>query len=111
MPLVSSAVNSKRDFLDVADAVSALVSLVDKGKAGESYNLASAQPIQISDILHDLLSMSKLAIKIQPRPNSMVNRVPIQIGANDKLISATGWQPQIPIKQSLASVLAYWREQ
>ena len=103
--------NSKRDFLDVADAVSALVSLVDKGKAGESYNLASSQPIQISDILHDLLSMSKLAIKIQPRPNSMVNRVPIQIGANDKLISATGWQPQIPIKQSLANVLAYWREQ
>ncbi|MBA3872220.1 MAG: NAD-dependent epimerase/dehydratase family protein [Anaerolineae bacterium] len=101
--------SGKRDFLDVQDAVSALVSLVEAGRAGESYNLASAQAVPIIELLHDMLSMSKAAIEVQPRPNIVKNAVPIQIGAHDKLTALTGWTPQIALKQSLSDVLAYWR--
>jgi GDP-4-dehydro-6-deoxy-D-mannose reductase len=100
---------SKRDFLDVQDAVSALISLAGVGKAGESYNLASAEAVPISSLLNDMLSMSKVAIEIQPYANIARNSVPIQIGSHHKLTEATGWKPRIPLKQSLADVLAYWR--
>ncbi len=102
--------SGKRDFLDVQDAVRALVSLIDAGRAGESYNLASSQAVPIIDLLHDMLSMSSATIDVQPRPNIVKNTVPIQIGAHDKLTTVTGWNPRIPLKQSLADVLAYWRD-
>jgi GDP-4-dehydro-6-deoxy-D-mannose reductase len=101
--------SGKRDFLDVQDAVSALISLVDAGKAGESYNLASAQAVAINDLLRDMIAMSNQPIEVQPRPNITPNTVPIHICSNDKLTHATCWQPQVPLKQSLSDVLAYWR--
>ncbi len=101
--------SGQRDFLDVQDAVGALVGLVDAGKAGESYNLASAQAVPIIDLLHDMLSMSSATIDVQPRLHIIKNTVPIQIGAHDKLTRTSGWTPQIPLKQSLADVLAYCR--
>jgi len=101
--------SAKRDFLDVQDAVNALVGLVSDGKAGESYNLASAEAIAISDLLNDMIAMSDKPIEVQVRPNVIKNTVPIQIGAHDKLTTVTGWNAQVPLKQSLADVLAYWR--
>jgi len=83
--------------------------LVSDGKAGESYNLASAEAIAISDLLNDMIAMSDKPIEVQVRPNVIKNTVPIQIGAHDKLTTVTGWNAQVPLKQSLADVLAYWR--
>ncbi len=101
--------SGKRDFLDVQDAVSALLDLVSDGKAGESYNLASAQAVSISDLLTDMISMSSQPIEVRPRANITPNPVPIQIGAHDKLAAATGWKPQVSLKKSVSDVLAYWR--
>ena len=101
--------SGKRDFLDIEDAIRALASLIDAGKAGESYNLASTQAVPIIDLLHEMLSMSSSPIDVQPRANFVKNTVPIQIGLHDKLTTATGWNPHIPLIQSLADVLAYWR--
>ncbi len=101
--------SAKRDFLDVQDAISALVGLANTGKAGEAYNLASAQAIPISDLLDEMISTSSQPIEIQLRPNITKNTVPIQIGSHDKLAATTGWKPQVSLKQSLSDVLAYWR--
>ncbi len=101
--------SAKRDFLDAQDAVSALIGVASDGKSGEFYNLASAQAVPISDLLTDMISMSNQPIEVQLRPNVTKNTVPIQIGAHDKLTAATGWKPQVSLKQSVSDVLAYWR--
>jgi len=35
----------------------------------------------------------------------------VMYGSINKLTSHTGWSPQIPLKQTLADVLDYWRRQ
>ena len=101
--------SGKRDFLDAYDAADALIALVEAGKVGESYNLASGQAVSICYLLDELLNISTAEIEVRPRANVSPNPVPIQIGSHDKLTQATGWQPQTPFKVSLAEVLGYWR--
>ncbi|MCA0452628.1 MAG: NAD-dependent epimerase/dehydratase family protein [Chloroflexi bacterium] len=101
--------SAKRDFLDVEDAVHALIALVDKGILGESYNLASGYAIPVADLLNKLIDLSSTTVTAEIFPNAVKNTVPIQIGSYAKLAAATGWQPQISLEQSLANVLAYWR--
>jgi GDP-4-dehydro-6-deoxy-D-mannose reductase len=31
-------------------------------------------------------------------------------GSHDKLTSATGWHPEIPLERTLADTLEWWRE-
>lgn len=101
--------SAKRDFLDVQDAVHALIALAEKGIRGESYNLASGHAIPVADLLNKLIALSPAAVRAETFPNAVKNNVPIQIGSHAKLAAVTGWQPQIPFEQSLANVLAYWR--
>ena len=35
--------------------------------------------------------------------------VPVQIGDPAKLVAATGWQPRIPLEQTLRDLLEDWR--
>ncbi len=101
--------SAKRDFLDVQDAVRALIDLAAHGKSGGSYNLASAQAVPISAVLDMLVHLSTRLMQVEPFPNAAKNAVPIQIGSYAKLNAITGWQPHIALQQSLVDVLAYWR--
>jgi nucleoside-diphosphate-sugar epimerase len=52
----------------------------------------------------------KLEIKIDPgllRPSD----VTLQIPCVDKFRNETGWEPVIPLEQTLKDILNYWREE
>lgn len=100
---------AKRDFLDVQDAVDALIALANAGKSGEAYNLASARAVSINQVLETLISLSTHQLRTEPFATVVPNAVPIQIGSHGKLSAITGWQSKISLQQSLADVLAYWR--
>jgi len=101
---------SIRDITDVRDAVNAMWLLSNKGNFGEAYNLCSAEGYKIKSILDKLISLSKShTIKIFQNPSKM-RKIddPLQIGDNSKLRNL-GWVPEIPIDQTLADLLIYWR--
>ena len=47
-----------REFFDVRDAVKAYKLLIEKGRLGEIYNVASGEAVKISDLLDKLLTLS-----------------------------------------------------
>ncbi len=101
---------AKRDFTDVRDIVKAYLLLIENGIPGEVYNIGSGISHSAKEILDILLERSscKITIKINPdkmRPSDM----PDIICDNKKLIDLTGWKPEIPLKQTLADTLDYWR--
>ncbi|MDD5659277.1 MAG: GDP-mannose 4,6-dehydratase [Actinomycetota bacterium] len=101
-----------RDFLDVRDVIKAYYYIVNKGKAGEVYNICSGQKQKISDLLDILLSYSKTGsieiktdnLKLRPIDNEII------FGDNSKLKKHTGWSPDYTIKQALKDTLEYWRQ-
>ncbi len=101
-----------RDYSDVRDVVRAYWLLLQKGRAGETYNVCSGQGIAIGDILQTLLDVSGVAIEVRRDPERMrPSDIPAIIGNPKKLRDATGWTPEIPLRQTLADLLEHWRLQ
>lgn len=103
--------SAKRDFSDVRDVVDAYVRLMEKGKAGETYNVGSGKAVAIEDILKLILSFSKADIKVEVDPARMRPvDVPIIEADIEKLTACTGWERSIPLEQTIRETLDYWRE-
>lgn len=98
-----------RDFTDVRDVARAYMALAERGVAGETYLIASGRPIPIQQILTTLIELAEIEVEIEQdvarlRPSD----TPCLYASFAKLERQTGWQPQIPLRQSLADVLAEW---
>jgi len=103
--------DARRDFTDVRDIVRAYWLALEKGVAGEEYNLCSGKAWVIKDMLDYLLALSTVKIKIEPDPTRLrPSDVPVLLGDASKFKKATGWEPTIPFEQTLKDMLAYWRE-
>lgn len=111
-PIISVGnLDAKRDFTDVRDMVKAYWLALEKGEAGEVYNICSGVAIPISNILKKLLSMSKEMIEIVSDPKRMrPSDLPILVGDCSKFKKLTGWKPNIPIEETLRDLLDYWRK-
>jgi GDP-4-dehydro-6-deoxy-D-mannose reductase len=98
-----------RDFLAVRDAVRALWLLAEKGAPGEVYNICSGVGHPVREVLGLLISLATRPIPVEPDPTRLQTAdEPVVIGDNGRL-RALGWEPQIPLGQSLGTVLDYWR--
>ena len=106
----SGNLETRRDFLDVADVVQALWALVERGVPGEVYNLCSGQAPAIGELLDLYLGLAKIPLEVSQDPQRMRPAdEPILLGDNTKLCDATGWQPQVPIEESARRILEHWR--
>jgi GDP-4-dehydro-6-deoxy-D-mannose reductase len=100
-----------RDFTDVRDVVRAYMALAERGRAGETYLIASGRPISVQTILRTLIELAAIEVEIVPDPERLrPSDTPCLYASYARLERQTGWQPQIPLSQSLADVLAEWLE-
>lgn len=101
---------ARRDFTDVRDVVRAYVKLVQLGRPGETYNVGSGNARAIQDILDLIISQSKVNIKVEIDPNKLRPvDVPVIEADISKLNALTGWEPRIPLEQTIQETLDYWR--
>ncbi len=103
--------DAKRDYTDVRDMVKGYLLAVEHCDPGEVYNICTGRAERIGDVLTMLLGMSKVKVEIKEDPARMrPSDVPVLIGDNTKFVQKTGWQPMIPLEQTMADLLNYWRE-
>jgi len=103
--------SAERDFTDVRDVVRAYHLIMDQGTPGEVYNVASDKTWRIGDLLKILLSYSHADIQIETDTARLrPGRISKVWGDSTRLRSATGWQPTIPLEQTLFEVLEDCRQ-
>lgn len=98
--------NTKRDYTDVRDIVRAYRLLLEKGKPGEIYNVCSGRTYSGKQLLSGLAQAA--GVKVRPIPDPLKDRPvdhPVIYGDYIKLHQATGWKPEISLKQTLADVI------
>ena len=103
--------DGQRDFSDVRDVVRGYRLLIERGTAGEVYNLGSGVPRSVRSILDGLSALTT----VQPRveiDQSMIRplEMPVMYADCSKIKAATGWQTEIPFEQTLQDVLDDWRQ-
>ncbi len=103
--------SARRDFTDVRDVVRAYRLLVEEGEPGSVYNVCSGRDVSIGEIADKLLDLAgtSLAFEVDPDLVRPVE-VPVLRGDPGRLMADTGWKPEIPLEQTLADVLDYWRD-
>jgi len=110
--VVAGDLKPVRDFSDVRDIVRGYWDLLERGTAGEVYNLCSGVDWTIERMLTFLISQSSVpGIEIRTdvarlRPSD----VPVLRGSYEKIARAVGWRPRIPLEQTLTDLLDYWRQ-
>lgn len=98
-----------RDFTDVRDVVRAYAAMVEL-PAG-AYNVCSGRSVSIAEVVELLGRVSKVAVRAEVDPERLrTHEVPEIRGSASRLQEATGWEPEIPLEQTLADALAAWRE-
>ena len=102
--------STRRDFSDVRDVVRAYRLLAEWGRPGEAYNVASGHDIALSDVAEEIRRCinPQLEMLVDPELLRPVE-VPVSRGSFAKLHEATGWEPVIPLSQSLDDVIAAQR--
>jgi len=87
-----------RDYLHVADVTAAYEALLERGVAGEPYNVCSGHGHTVRSIAEQVLARLGVDAGISEDP-SLVRHVdvPHLVGDNAKLRSATGWRPRLTL--------------
>jgi GDP-4-dehydro-6-deoxy-D-mannose reductase len=110
-PLPIGDLSARRDFTDVRDVVRAYRLLMEKGQPGEVYNVCSGTDLAVQDLADQLLAQARIELRFETDPELLRPvEVPVLRGSHDRLTDATGWEPEIPIRQTLADLLEDWRQ-
>ncbi|MBV8066392.1 MAG: GDP-mannose 4,6-dehydratase [Candidatus Eremiobacteraeota bacterium] len=103
--LLVGNLEAARDFLDVRDVVAAYLRLARDGERGEVYNLCTGAAVTIRDVLRELITIARVPVEVREDPARMRRaKVPLSVGDPAKIRSRTGWEPQIPLVQSLRDI-------
>jgi GDP-4-dehydro-6-deoxy-D-mannose reductase len=103
--------SARRDFTDVRDVVRAYHLMMEHGRAGEAYNVASGKARTIQSLLEGLLAHARADISVEVDSARLrPSKIPILEGDYSRLHAATGWQPQIPFEQTLRDLLEDCRQ-
>jgi len=99
-----------RDVTDVRDVVRAYRLLMVDGEPGAVYNVCRGVAVSVQEIAEALLAMARRPMHLvsDPALQRPVD-IPVLVGDNGALRRVTGWEPTIPLDQTLADVLADWR--
>jgi GDP-4-dehydro-6-deoxy-D-mannose reductase len=93
--------DSERDFTDVSDVARAYRLLMEKGVAGEAYNIASGRNVKIQRVLETLCSIAGVSPSIRIDKSLFRPTDRPALLCVEKIRAATGWQPEVPLEQSL----------
>lgn len=103
MRLSVGDLSSRRDFVDVRDAASALIALAELGQASRVYHIGTGESRTMREGLDALIALSGRVVTIE-------ESAPSRCGPSDsradigRIVDETGWRPRVSWEQSLADL-------
>jgi dTDP-glucose 4,6-dehydratase len=109
----------KRDWLHVQDHCSALLAVLDKGRPGETYNIASGETRTNRDVVERICATLD---RLSPRPDGAPHGAHVQSVQDrpghdrryalsaDKLEAELGWRPETDFEHGLVETVTWYLE-
>jgi GDP-4-dehydro-6-deoxy-D-mannose reductase len=110
--LMMGNLEPQRDIMDVRDTVRAYRAMMQRATPGIPYNVCSGIPTAVSALVDLFVSKARVTIEIRQDPARFrPNDTPVILGDRTRIKNDTGWEPAIPLEQTIDDLLAYWRQQ
>jgi GDP-4-dehydro-6-deoxy-D-mannose reductase len=98
--------SAKRDIIDVRDVCRAYELLLDPSVPAGTYNVAGGRAVEMREVLEILVLLAEAPIEVEPDPaRNRPSDLPVVCGDASRLREATGWEPMIPLVQTLTDTL------
>jgi GDP-4-dehydro-6-deoxy-D-mannose reductase len=95
-----------RDLLDVRDVVTAYRALLERGTAGEVYNVSRGEGVSLAEAFARLAAMIGTRAAHAADPSLVRSTdIPHLVGDSTKLRRATGWAPSISFERTLRDLV------
>jgi dTDP-glucose 4,6-dehydratase len=98
-----------RDWLYVDDHARAILAVIERGRAGEIYNIGGSRALPNLDVVRKILAAVG-------KPESLMQTVKDRPGhdrryalSSEKLMRETGWQAQVPFEEGLRATIDWYR--
>ncbi len=102
---------ARRDLSDVRDIVRGYRLAVERGEPGEVYHLCSGRAVAMGNVLSRLIKLATVPIEHQTDPSRLrKSDIPVLRGDGRKAARRLDYEPTIPLTQTLADTLQYWRD-
>jgi len=108
VPLYGKGLNI-RDWLHVMDHCRGIDLVIERGQAGEVYNIGGGNEVRNVDLTHMLLRFAE-------RPESLIKNVQDRKGHDQRYsldtakLRALGWKPEVPFDEGLKDTVRWYRE-
>ena len=110
--VVTGNPDTRRDFTDVRDVVRAYRQLAESSLGGV-YNVSSGKSVSCAEqvaLLAELVAPMVVEHKVDPA-RVRAHEVMDLRGDHSRLTAATGWEPKIPLRQTMAETIAWWERE
>jgi len=102
----------ERDVMDVRDTVRAYRAMMDAAEPGVPYNVCGGRPTRIGDLVDLFRARATRPVAVEQDPARLrPNDHPRLVGSHDRLTRTTGWEPVVPLEQTVDDLLGWWRTQ
>jgi dTDP-glucose 4,6-dehydratase len=108
VPLYGDGLN-ERDWLHVSDHCRAIDAVIDRGNAGEVYNIGGGNHVANADL-------TKRILRLAGKPESLIRHVVDRPGHDRRYsldsdkVRALGWAPAVGFEQGLAETVEWYRQ-
>ncbi len=103
-------IDTRRDFLDVRDVVSAYRMLIDRGDPSQAYLAGAGRSLAVRDLVDVVVSLARLPVEVVSDPTRIREGEQPDLYAEPRALKDLGWEPRIPLETSILDTLDYWRE-
>jgi GDP-4-dehydro-6-deoxy-D-mannose reductase len=104
--------DTRRDFTDVRDIVRGYRLLAERGEPG-IYNVSSGQSVSAADhvaLAADIVAPIVVEHVVDPA-RQRAHEVMDLRGSHERISATTGWEPEIPLRQTMADTIAWWEQE
>jgi GDP-4-dehydro-6-deoxy-D-mannose reductase len=102
--------DAQRDLTDVRDTIRAYTLILERGVPGRPYNVCSGRAITIREVLDRLIARARVPVRVRvDQARLRPNDVPLILGNPARIHTELGWNPAIPLDQTLDDLLNDWR--
>ena len=103
-------IDSRRDFIDVRDAVSGYWQVLSHARFDEFYmgkavNIGSGRATSIREILTCMEAITRRTYLVELSEDWGSELIPTQKSDNTRITTTSGWRPSIPLRRSLEDAL------
>jgi GDP-4-dehydro-6-deoxy-D-mannose reductase len=110
--IVTGNPETRRDFTDVRDVIDAYRRLAAPGPAG-AYNVSSGRSVSAAEqvrLLAEVIAPIEIEHVVDPS-RVRAHEVMDLRGDPARLSADTGWEPRIPLRQTMADAIDWWEDQ